>query len=67
MEEYFTVMTNIRIACNLDHGDASQIDRIARILPGETADPGSSGFPNIALDEGTGVNEIHRHVNAARE
>ena len=52
---------------HLDNDDTSQIDRIGRTLPGETADPGSSGFPNIALDEGTGVNEIHRHVNVARE
>ena len=53
---------------HLDNGDMSQIDMIGRTLPGETADPGSSGFLNITvLDEGTGVNEIHHHVNVARE
>jgi len=52
---------------HLDNGDTCQIDRIGRTLPSETADPGSSGFPKIALDEGTGINEIHRHVNVARE
>lgn len=52
---------------DFDHRDPCEIDRIGLAASRETANPARAGFPDVAFDDGAGVEEIGGgHVTAAR-
>ncbi len=49
-----------------DGSDAGQIDLVGLPAMCKAADPGGADFLDVAFDEGTGIDEVDRHVTAAR-
>lgn len=51
---------------HLDGGDAGEIERVARLGPGQGADPGIASLGDVTLDDAAGVEEEDRHLSGAR-